>query len=188
MPFVIKTWLFISIKEEEKHLLGPSQCKYAFSDVYPRGSEFFKKFWNSKSSELSEGGGGVKPNWEFFPNFPVFFSDASPNSIWSGIAVMLVRTNPRHQLKCAVLVLVYCQRRRSLLSTLTTTHGTQKQKMFGMNASKSNGPNKHQTTQQYTTYGFSINFFITAYMLKLKNIIYKEKICLNAKNLRTLEV
>ena len=23
-------------------------------------------------------GGGVKPNWEFFPNFPVFFSDASP--------------------------------------------------------------------------------------------------------------
>ena len=35
----------------------------------------------SKSSELSEGagGGGAKPNWEFFPNFPVFFfSDGSP--------------------------------------------------------------------------------------------------------------
>ena len=27
-------------------------------------------------------GGGVKPNWEFFPNFPVFFlSDGSPNLI-----------------------------------------------------------------------------------------------------------
>ena len=23
-------------------------------------------------------GGGVKPNWEFFPNFPFFFSDGSP--------------------------------------------------------------------------------------------------------------
>ena len=41
------------------------------------GSEVFKKFWNSKSSELSEGG-GVKPNWEFFPNFPVFFLVMAP--------------------------------------------------------------------------------------------------------------
>ena len=39
----------------------------------------------SKSSEIQKvlnyprEGGGFKPNWEFFPNFPVFFSDGSPN-------------------------------------------------------------------------------------------------------------
>ena len=40
----------------------------------------------SKSSEIQKvlnypRGGGVKPNWEFFPNFPgfFFFSDGSPN-------------------------------------------------------------------------------------------------------------
>ena len=27
----------------------------------------FKKFW------IIRGGGEVKPNWEFFPNFPIFF-------------------------------------------------------------------------------------------------------------------
>ena len=32
----------------------------------------------SKISEFSEGF-GVKHNWEFFPNFPISFSDASPN-------------------------------------------------------------------------------------------------------------
>ena len=45
------------------------------------GSEVFKKFWNSKSSELSEGeGGGVKPNWEFF-------SDASPKQALKFVSV-----------------------------------------------------------------------------------------------------
>ena len=104
MPFLIKIWLFLSIKEEEKNCIWPSQCKYAFSDVYPRGSaaidmfwisnisefgprgggsEFFNKFWNSKSSELTEGLGchryvlNFKHFWiwsegggsEFFNNF-----------------------------------------------------------------------------------------------------------------------
>ena len=33
----------------------------------------FKKFWIIRG-----GGGGVKPNWEFFPNFPVFFLVMAP--------------------------------------------------------------------------------------------------------------
>ena len=41
----------------------------------------FKKFW------IIRGEGGVKPNWEFFPNFPIFFSDGSPkldlSNIWN---------------------------------------------------------------------------------------------------------
>ena len=42
--FLIKIPLFISINEEEKHLIWPSQCKYAFSDVYPRGSAAIDMF------------------------------------------------------------------------------------------------------------------------------------------------
>ena len=56
-----------------------SQFQTFLNLVRGGGSEFFNNFWNSKSSELSEGGGGIKPNWEFFPNFPVFFSDAFPH-------------------------------------------------------------------------------------------------------------
>ena len=36
------------------------------------GSAIFKNVWNSKKSEISDGG-GVKPIWEFFPNFSGFF-------------------------------------------------------------------------------------------------------------------
>ena len=45
------------------------------SEFVPRGggSIFFKNVGNSKMSELSEEGGGGNPNWEFVPNFPVFF-------------------------------------------------------------------------------------------------------------------
>ena len=42
----------------------------------------------SKSSEIQKvlnyPRGGAKPNWEFFPNFPVFFSDGSPKKRTSG--------------------------------------------------------------------------------------------------------
>ena len=90
---------FISIKEEEKHLIWPSQCKYAFSDVYPRGSAAVDMFLISNISEFGLGGRGgsdfsiiseiqnilnyprgwgFKPTLELFPNFPVFLSDASP--------------------------------------------------------------------------------------------------------------
>ena len=44
------------------------------------GSAIFKNVWNSKKSEISEGG-GVKPIWEFFPNFFVFFYDGSPKEM-----------------------------------------------------------------------------------------------------------
>ena len=37
MPFLMKTWLFVLIKEKEKHFIWTCQCKYAFLDVYPRG-------------------------------------------------------------------------------------------------------------------------------------------------------
>ena len=97
MPFLIKIWPFISKKEEEKHLIWPSRCKYAFSDVYPGGRlpsicsqfqtflnlvwggglEFFNNFWNSKYSELSEGGGSSLIG-NFSQIFPFFFSDGSP--------------------------------------------------------------------------------------------------------------
>ena len=40
------------------------------------GFEFLKKFWNSKMSELSEGG-AVKPNWEFV-QFSRFFIVTPP--------------------------------------------------------------------------------------------------------------
>ena len=42
------------------------------SEFGPRGVRYF-----SKMSELSEGG-GVKPNWEFNLNFPVFFLVMAP--------------------------------------------------------------------------------------------------------------
>ena len=58
MPFLMKIWLFISIKEEEKHLIWPSQCKYAFLDVYPRGSAAVNMFSISNFSEFGPRGGG----------------------------------------------------------------------------------------------------------------------------------
>ena len=72
-------WLFTSLKEEEYHFIFPSDYKYDFLDGYPRGSAginmfsiskiseinprggglaILKNVWNSKMSELSEGGGG----------------------------------------------------------------------------------------------------------------------------------
>ena len=36
--------------------------------------------YGKKSELFLGGGGGVKPNWEFSPNFPAFFSDASPRT------------------------------------------------------------------------------------------------------------
>ena len=42
-------------------------------------SAIFKNVWNSKKSEISDG--GVMSNWEFSPNFSVFFYDGSPQEI-----------------------------------------------------------------------------------------------------------
>jgi len=58
MPFLMKIWLFISIKEEEKHLIRPSQCKYTFSYVYLRGSAAVNMFSISNFSEFGPRGGG----------------------------------------------------------------------------------------------------------------------------------
>ena len=78
LPFLRKIWLFTSLKVEEYHFILPSQYKYDFLDGYPMGlaginmfsiskmskinprggSAIFKNVWNSKMSELSEGGGG----------------------------------------------------------------------------------------------------------------------------------
>ena len=64
------------LKEEEDHFIFPSQIRIQ--------SEFFKKFWNSKSSELSEGGGGPSLIGNFSQIFPFFFSDGSPKKRTSG--------------------------------------------------------------------------------------------------------
>ena len=42
----------------KKHLIWPSQCKYAFSDVYPRGSAAVDMFSISNISEFGPRGGG----------------------------------------------------------------------------------------------------------------------------------
>ena len=53
------------------------------------GVEFLKKFWNSKMSELSEGG-GVKPNWEFVPNFSAFLQWRLPLGIKFTVLKVLI--------------------------------------------------------------------------------------------------
>ena len=45
----------------QKHLIWPSQCKYAFSDVYPSGSAAVDMFFISNISEFGPRGGS-----EFF--------------------------------------------------------------------------------------------------------------------------
>ena len=40
----------------KKHLIWPSQCKYAFSDVYPRGSAAVNMFSISNISEFGPRG------------------------------------------------------------------------------------------------------------------------------------
>ena len=50
---------FLSVKEEEKHCIWPSQCKYDSSDVYLRGSSAVSMFSNSKISEFGLKGEGT---------------------------------------------------------------------------------------------------------------------------------
>ena len=84
---------FYIIKKEEYHFILPSQYKYDFLDGYPRGSaginmfsisnmsefvprggvDIFQKCLKFKNVWIIRGGGGFKPNWEFVPNFSVFF-------------------------------------------------------------------------------------------------------------------
>ena len=54
-----KTCFFLSVKEEEKHCIWPSQYKYDSSDVYLRGSLAVNMFSNSKISEFGLKGGGT---------------------------------------------------------------------------------------------------------------------------------
>ena len=42
------------------------------------GGQQFSKMSEIQKSLKFPMGGGAKPIWEFFPNFPVFFSDGSP--------------------------------------------------------------------------------------------------------------
>ena len=42
------------------------------------GGQLFSKMSEIQKSLKSPMGGGVKPNWEFFPNISVFVYDGSP--------------------------------------------------------------------------------------------------------------
>ena len=95
----MQVWLFIPIKKKKNTLHGPLNAIMRFLVFYPRGSaaidivsisnisEFhlsggvgiFQKFLKLKKFWIIRG--GVQPDGEFSPNFPVFFSDASPNIV-----------------------------------------------------------------------------------------------------------